>query len=200
MLRVLAVSRFPSVRAGLRALLAGLDGIGAVSESTFGGMFEALASADVVVVDTDPGDELPAGLDTLPAVFLGEPPVGGPAARRAGGAWLRRDASAEEIASAIVAVSRGLLVFDPAFLPARVAEAALAFAPEAIAAAESLTEREREVLELVARGLPNKAIAHELGISEHTVKFHVSTILGKLGAAGRTEAVTLAVRRGLLAL
>jgi len=154
----------------------------------------------VVVVDTDPGDDLPSSLDALPAVFLGEPPPGPPAARRAASAWLRRDASAEEIASAIVAVSHGLFVYDPAFLPSGTPESVPAFAPEMTAAAESLTEREREVLELVARGLPNKAIAHELGISEHTVKFHVSTILGKLGAAGRTEAVTLAVRRGLLAL
>jgi DNA-binding CsgD family transcriptional regulator len=200
MLRVLAVSRFPSVRAGLRAMLAGLDGIGEVFESALEGLPEALASADVAVIDADPGDDLPADLDTLPAVFLGEPPTGGPAARGAGAAWLRRDATAEEIASAIVAVSRGLFVFDPSLLPSRVAEAVPAFVPEATAAAEALTEREREVLELMARGLPNKTIAHDLGISEHTVKFHVSTILGKLGAAGRTEAVTLAVRRGLLAL
>jgi two-component system, NarL family, nitrate/nitrite response regulator NarL len=61
-----------------------------------------------------------------------------------------------------------------------------------------LTTREREVLQLVAEGLPNKAIARELGISEHTAKFHVGSLLGKLGAASRTEAVTLATRRGIL--
>ena len=57
--------------------------------------------------------------------------------------------------------------------------------------AEALTARESEVLLLVAEGLPNKAIARELGISEHTAKFHVGSLLGKLGAASRTEAVTL---------
>ena len=64
--------------------------------------------------------------------------------------------------------------------------------------AETLTSREREVLLLVAEGLPNKAIARELGISEHTAKFHVGSLHGKLGAASRTEAVTLATRRGIL--
>ena len=56
------------------------------------------------------------------------------------------------------------------------------------------------MLGLVAAGLPNKAIAHELGISDHTVKFHVSSLLTKLGAASRTEAVTIATRMGVLSL
>ncbi len=65
---------------------------------------------------------------------------------------------------------------------------------------ETLTAREGEVLELLAEGLSNKAIAARLGISDQTVKFHVASIGGKLGAANRTEAVRLAVRRGLIAL
>ena len=66
--------------------------------------------------------------------------------------------------------------------------------------AEDLTPRERDVLALVAEGLPNKAIAAALGISDQTVKFHVAAIIGKLGAANRTDAVRRAVRRGLVAL
>ena len=65
---------------------------------------------------------------------------------------------------------------------------------------ESLTARELDVLELLAQGLPNKAIAERLGISDQTVKFHVASITSKLGAANRTDAVRLAVRRGLVAL
>ena len=65
---------------------------------------------------------------------------------------------------------------------------------------EPLTSREREVLALLAEGLPNKAIATALGISDQTVKFHVAAIIGKLGAANRTDAVRRAVRRGLVAL
>jgi DNA-binding NarL/FixJ family response regulator len=65
---------------------------------------------------------------------------------------------------------------------------------------EPLTAREVEVLELLAEGLPNKAIAERLGISDQTVKFHVAAISGKLGAANRTDAVRRAVRRGLITL
>jgi DNA-binding NarL/FixJ family response regulator len=65
---------------------------------------------------------------------------------------------------------------------------------------EPLTQREVQVLELLAEGLPNKAIAGRLGISDQTVKFHVSAISGKLGAANRTDAVRRAVRRGLITL
>jgi len=65
---------------------------------------------------------------------------------------------------------------------------------------EPLTPREVEVLELLAEGLPNKAIAARLGISDQTVKFHVAAICGKLGAANRTDAVRRAIRRGLVSL
>jgi len=65
---------------------------------------------------------------------------------------------------------------------------------------EPLTAREVQVLELLAEGLPNKSIAARLGISDQTVKFHVASICGKLGAANRTDAVRRAVRRGLISL
>jgi len=67
-------------------------------------------------------------------------------------------------------------------------------------AVETLTPREIEVLELVAEGLPNKGVAARLGISDQTVKFHLTSITGKLGAANRTDAVRRAVRRGLITL
>ena len=67
-----------------------------------------------------------------------------------------------------------------------------------LTAAESLTARELDVLRLLAEGLPNKAIAARLGISDQTVKFHVASIGGKLGARNRTDAVRLAIRRGLI--
>ena len=66
--------------------------------------------------------------------------------------------------------------------------------------AEALTTREIQVLELMAEGLPNKAIAVRLGISDQTVKFHVAAIAGKLGATNRTDAVRRGVRRGLITL
>jgi DNA-binding NarL/FixJ family response regulator len=78
--------------------------------------------------------------------------------------------------------------------------AAAAEAESAGAVEESLTPRETQVLELLAEGLPNRAIAERLGISDQTVKFHVASISGKLGAANRTDAVRRAVRRGLITL
>jgi two-component system, NarL family, response regulator YdfI len=66
--------------------------------------------------------------------------------------------------------------------------------------AESLTRRELEVLQMLAAGLSTKEIAARLNISEHTIKFHVASILGKLGAGSRTEAVSLGIRRGLVLL
>jgi DNA-binding CsgD family transcriptional regulator len=66
--------------------------------------------------------------------------------------------------------------------------------------APELTAREREVLRMIADGAANKVIAWKLGVSEHTVKFHVASILAKLGAATRTEAVSIGMRRGLVPL
>ena len=71
-------------------------------------------------------------------------------------------------------------------------------ADAAVASGTPLTSREREILELMAEGANNRLIAGRLAISRHTVKFHVASILGKLGATSRTEAVALALRSGLL--
>jgi DNA-binding NarL/FixJ family response regulator len=121
---------------------------------------------------------------------------------------LPRDATAEEITAAIEAAARGLIVVDRGTARRLLASAnAPASAPAAsstgetpLLPGEALTAREREVLQLLAEGLPNKLIASRLQVSEHTAKFHVASIMTKLGAASRTEAVTLAARRGLLVL
>jgi DNA-binding NarL/FixJ family response regulator len=121
-------------------------------------------------------------------------------------AWLgalQRDATGEELVAAIAAVAGGLLTLDRRLAGALLAtpERLQAPTPERLADTEEpLTARELEVLQLLAEGLPNKLIAAQLHISEHTAKFHVSAIILKLGAASRTEAVTLAARRGLLIL
>jgi len=83
---------------------------------------------------------------------------------------------------------------------ARSAEAVAGLGPDEGPLVEPLTPRELDVLALVAEGLPNKVIARELGISDQTVKFHVASITGKLGASNRTDAVRRAVRRGLVTL
>ena len=111
-------------------------------------------------------------------------------------AVISRESTPEEIESAIQAVNAGLIVIAPESLPDLLQYAR----PIAEALTEPLSERELEVLDVIAEGLSNKLIAHRLGISEHTVKTHVASIFAKLGAASRTEAVSLAIRRGLVML
>ncbi len=109
---------------------------------------------------------------------------------------LLRNASSESIAAALRSAAEGLAVFDPAFVPPLAASRTL----PSDRLAEELTPREREVMQLLAQGLSNKEIARQLGISEHTVKFHVNSILGKLNVQSRTEAVVRATRLGLVLL
>ena len=110
------------------------------------------------------------------------------------------NAPASQLEAAVVAAAEGLIA-----LPSMVGERALAQrsvieAMNLDTLDEPLTGREREVLEMVSRGLSNKLIARRLTISEHTVKFHVSSIYTKLGASSRTDAVSKGVRRGLITL
>jgi two-component system, NarL family, nitrate/nitrite response regulator NarL len=136
---------------------------------------------------------LPFNIDELGSavVLLSDDPElhPGPRFQRAGLALLPTRATPEQIVAAIGAVAQGLFV-----LHADVA------APLTARADHSLTPREREVLQMLAAGLGNKAIGLRLGISEHTAKFHVAQILAKLDAASRAEAVSIAMRRGLVPL
>ena len=113
-------------------------------------------------------------------------------------AILPRESDADDIISAIYAAYSGSVL-----LSAQAAESlAAVYGDRESGIADDLTEeittRESEVLRMLAEGLGNKEIAVRLGISEHTVKFHISSILDKLGASTRTEAVTLGIRRGLI--
>ena len=110
---------------------------------------------------------------------------------------LSTDADGEQLALAIEAAAVGLFVLHPNEVRAERSSPARAVALEP---AESLTTRERQVLQMLAAGLGNKEIAARLKISEHTAKFHVASILGKLSASSRTEAVAIGLRRGLILL
>jgi len=114
-------------------------------------------------------------------------------------AILPRDAAPEQLRAALEAAAAGLVVVHPSevneIFPAHAElSAPLRELPE------PLTRREREVLQMISAGLGNKEIAGKLSISEHTVKFHVASILGKLGASTRTEAVSIGIRHGLVLL
>jgi len=161
--------------------------------------------ADVLLVEADTLAD-PAAREALDwastgtaAVLLVRNPAAEPVAEalRAGvRAVLPSGIDGPEIAAAIEAAAAGLTVLESTSLDL------LLRAPgpprKGTALVEPLTERELEVLELVAAGLGNKEVASRLEISEHTVKFHVASIMGKLGAGSRTEAVTLAIRQGLI--
>ncbi len=108
---------------------------------------------------------------------------------------LRRDVSPDRMIAAVVAVVAGLIVLDPAFAEIHQAGFSSHHLPDI-----DLTPRELDVLRLLAEGLANRAIAVQLDISEHTVKFHLNAILSKLGAQSRTEAVVTAIRLGLIAV
>ncbi len=135
----------------------------------------------------------------IPILLLMDAPNSGlvtPALRAGIRGAISSDATPQEIESAVHAVNAGLVVTTPAFLAELLPETQM-FAEDL---AEPLSNRELEVLDLLAEGLSNKLIAHRLNISEHTVKTHVASIFAKLGASSRTEAVSQAIRRGLVML
>lgn len=120
-------------------------------------------------------------------------------------ALLPSDIAPEQLVAALAAVAGGLLVMHPAEIDAMLPPVSSASVPASMFSPlaelpEPLTRREREVLQMLASGRGNKDIADRLSISEHTVKFHVTSILGKLSAVSRTEAVAIGIRRGLVLL
>lgn len=113
-------------------------------------------------------------------------------------AVLWRESHPREITAALQGAHDGLIVFSPEILEMLLPAPAELAGPDDLPPGEPLTAREIDVLSLLAEGAGNKEIAARLHISEHTVKFHVSSILGKLGAATRTEAVTRGYKEGLI--
>jgi DNA-binding NarL/FixJ family response regulator len=150
-----------------------LDGVGAMRE-----LRRRLPSARVIVLTSFPDDDR-----LLPAIQAGA------------AGYLLKNADPQEVVRAVRAAHAGEALLDPG-VAARVLEA-IAQRPDS-EPAERLTPREREVLALIARGMPNKLIARELEISEKTVKTHVGHVLAKLGVTDRTQAALQAVREGLV--
>lgn len=203
-LKILIVATNPLARMGLAALLTGQSGV-TIAGQTTGGINLAdeidLYRPDAIIWDwgwENQPDRLADVRDThLPVLALLNN------AAQAGEAWasgasglLLHDADAESLVAALHALDQGLLVIDPA-LSESLFPTAL---PIQDSPAEPLTPREMEVLQLLAEGLPNKTIASRLSVTDHTVKFHVNAIMGKLGVQSRTEAVVRATRLGLIIL
>ncbi len=203
-LRVLVVADDHLARAGLAALLADQPGctvVGQMAASEYASLEPGVFSADLVLWDLgwDPAavlEVLETTESATPAVVLVLDESYANEAWAAGArGLLQREVDVATLMGALIAVSQGLAVLDPELSPAFSVPQASERPPLTQAV---LTPRELEVLGLIGDGLPNKTIAGRLDISEHTVKFHVNAILGKLGAQSRTEAVTLATRMGLI--
>ena len=206
-IRVLVVDDHAVVREGLRVFLELQDGIEVAGEAADGA--EAVEAAerirpDVVLMDLvmprlDGLAAMRALRDRLPGVrvvvltsFLDDNKIL-PALRAGAAGYLLKNAPPQEVARAVRAAHAGEAVLDPA-VAARLLDA-LGGGAEPL---DRLTPREREVLELIGRGFPNKLIARELGLSEKTVKTHVGHVLAKLGVTDRTQAAVVAVRAGLV--
>ena len=205
---LLIASPFPAMRAGLRLLLNTTDitvaGEAATDEQALD-LAETLAP-QVVVYDLalDSDDLLNAlwqlrrTLPNTPVLALSESPSD-PRTMRALQAGARgclpKTAAADELAGAVRQVAAGEMVLPPTATSALLQQLRGEGLP-----VETLTTREQQVLQAVAVGQTNKAIAIKLGISDHTVKFHLASAMSKLGAASRAEAVAIALRRGLISL
>jgi len=208
MIRVLIKAPTPVARAGLETLLRSYPSLQVV-----GGYADPPDAFDTVVADSSPDvivAQVESADDPQLQQLLEEAASGTLVivlARGSSAQWgamfrqgirgaLPSNASGDQIAAAIEAAVAGLVVFhasdtDRLFEPGGVQES-IDSLPEA------LTAREVEVLRFLAEGLGNKEIASQLGISEHTVKFHVASIMGKLGVGNRTEAVMSGIRHGLV--
>jgi DNA-binding NarL/FixJ family response regulator len=191
-IRVLLDVPSPALRAGLRALLSSDRTIKVLNDS-----LEDDLGAEVIITSAPHASlALNGQIDSPSAavLFLSDEPLNLREVRRSSSrAWgiLPTDASAEELGAAVQALSQGLVVGAPRLL----------FESEnGVLLQGPLTERESEVLGLLSKGLANKQIAAALGISEHTVKFHVSSIYQKLDVTNRTEAVREGLRGGWIAL
>ncbi len=205
--RVLLIADDLLTRAGLAALLARTSSCEVVGQAA--SAEEVAAAFTTYVPDAalwDLGWQAEAALERLAELADSSPPI---VVLLADDAWaaaawtagarglLRRTAPVEALAASLEAVAQGLIVCDSGLATALFSASLPALATPPLAV---LTPREREVLQLLAEGLPNKAIAQRLSISEHTVKYHVNALLGKLDAQSRTEAVVRATRLGLILL
>jgi DNA-binding NarL/FixJ family response regulator len=202
--RVFVVAPTPILRAGLRSMLEAADllVVGEAGLSADPVPEPALSEADVVLVaDEELLEEtaLSVSEDGTQSLLLLSEDEGATSRLRAlslrGWGVVPPDAPSEELGAAVAAVAQGLTV-----LPKTLAERLLDEPAAVEELSEPLTARESEVLDLLGHGLSNKMIARQLHISEHTVKFHISSLYSKLGVGNRAEAVSQGARHGLISL
>lgn len=197
MIRVAILAPVLALRVGLREVFRGLEDIEVVADAP---SLDEVPEVDVLVLTSpdylsDLAEDAPAILlltdDQSAAMQLMDLPVWG---------VLSLDAGPEELSAAVRALGEGLWTGSPALLGTLLERQPVAMLEAGDPIIDTLTSREHEVLQLAAEGLANKQIALSLNISEHTVKFHLSSLYAKLGVTSRTEAVRAGVRRGWVVL
>jgi DNA-binding NarL/FixJ family response regulator len=203
--RAFVVAPAPVTRAGLRSMLANAEGtdVRVVGEASSPTDSSELSEADVVLLANEELLEEASfavaedGTQALVLISEEDHAVSRLRAMQLRG-WgvVPPDAPPEELAAAVAAAGQGLIVL-PKAVTERLLHEPAASAEEL---SETLTAREREVLDLLGHGLSNKLIGRELHISEHTVKFHISSLYAKLGVNNRAEAVSRGARYGLISL
>jgi len=209
LIRVLVAAKSPVTRAGLEALVRADERFEIAGDGYRNGdLARAMRThvPDVVLLDAD-DTMLPLAIDLhqpgAPALVVLVGHIGRSDTRRllqsGVHALLTRDSGAREISAAIEASAAGVAAVSPEILDLLLPSSELSES-EDFSLGEPLTSRESEVLALLAQGAGNKEIASRLKISEHTVKFHVSSILSKLGAETRTQAVSRGYKEGLIVI
>ena len=201
---MLLVSASAVRRAGLEVILkqsSSFKVVGAAQGTHTIGRHAAELQPDVVLADFERETPLITHNGVPVVALIANPTVAWTAQALRSGvkSILPREAGREEIVAAIHAAYTGLVLLDPA-VAQQIVERIGSPASQIPPSYESLTPRENEVLAMLAEGLANREIADRLGVSDHTIKFHISSILDKLGASTRTEAVTLGLRMGLIVL
>jgi two-component system, NarL family, response regulator YdfI len=215
-LRVFVVAGTSARRAQLAAVISrAVRGVNVISDSQISSARFASSKADILVADLDtPASaarildflgEAPAGTGSVALIDDPDPAWVRSALRASVHAVIGRDANAEDMQIALQAVEAGFVLLHPTSVHGLLQTNAITEINDISGEfvnqedmIEDLTARESEVLRLVSIGLGNKEIASRLAISEHTAKFHISSILGKLHAGSRTEAVSLGIRKGLI--
>ncbi|UCH60053.1 MAG: response regulator transcription factor [Anaerolineales bacterium] len=213
-MRVVLVAPALALRAGLTALLSTSESIEVIAEgAALEDVFPLPVETDILLLATDLISlaelrDLLRPAQAVGVLFLlsDENRTARLAAGLSPRPWgiLPVDCATEELLAALYAVQEGLIAGMPSLLEPlfiRLSDPVSSSEEQLVEPlVEQLTERETQVLQLLAQGLANKQIASVLGISEHTVKFHISSVYTKLGVASRTEAVRQGVRQGLVIL
>jgi two-component system, NarL family, response regulator YdfI len=220
-LRVLLVAGMSVRRAHLAAITSrAARGVDVTCDSQISPARFATSKADILVADLDTPssaaamlhflEDAPAGAGSVALIDDPDPAWVRSALRASIHAVISRDANSEDMQMALQAAEAGFVLLHPTSVHGLLQDNAISkmndlsgedFTQDDLTregVAEDLTARESEVLRLVSMGLGNKEIAVRLAISEHTAKFHISSILGKLHAGSRTEAVSLGIRKGLI--